>query len=136
MDEATLADFARSLEQDYGGTLRRFLSLQARGGEDARTVIATLRAKLSERDAPSPASLRAGLAILHDADLRAEVPRVTAATLVIHGTHDTLTPPGAGRWLAETLPCARWLPVAGAAHAPFLSHRPRVAAELERFLHG
>lgn len=136
MDEATLTDFARSLEADYEGTLKRFLALTARAGDDARAVIARLRASLFARGRPAPEVLRAGLAILWQADLRPEVARIIQPALVIHGSHDTVTPPAAGRWLAQNLPRGRWLEIAGAAHAPFLSHRAQVTQALEALIHG
>jgi pimeloyl-[acyl-carrier protein] methyl ester esterase len=135
MDDATMQEFARSLEQDYAGTLKRFLSLQARSGDDAREVIAALRAKLFERGEPSLDTLRAGLAILHGLDLREEVGAITQPVLVLHGERDTLTPPQAGEWLARHLPRAALAMVGGSAHAPFLSHRIETLNAIERFLH-
>ena len=136
MDDATMREFARSLEEDYAGTLKRFLSLQARSGDDAREVIAALRAKLFERGEPSLDTLRAGLAILHDLDLRDEVGGIAQPALVIHGERDTLTPLAAGQWLARILPNAELVAVPGSAHAPFLSHRMETVDTLGRFLHG
>lgn len=136
MDDATMNEFARSLEQDYAGTLKRFLSLQARSGDDAREVIALLRASLFARGEPSPEALRAGLAILRDLDLRGEVSRIAQSALVIHGERDTLTPPAAGKWLAQALGHAESCLVPGSAHAPFLSHRVQTMDAIERFLHA
>ncbi|MEO1767010.1 pimeloyl-ACP methyl ester esterase BioH [Thiobacter aerophilum] len=136
MDEASLAEFARNLEADYEGTLKRFLALTARAGEGARGVIARLRASLFTRGRPVPEALRAGLAILREADMRGELAQVMQPALVIHGSHDNVTPPAAGRWLAQHLPDGRLLEVAGAAHAPFLSHRAQVAQAVEAFSHG
>ena len=136
LDEATMQEFARSLEQDYAGTLKRFLSLQARSGDDAREVIATLRSSLFARGEPALPSLRSGLAILHDCDLRAEVAGIQQATLLLHGTRDTLTPLAAGEWLAQCLPNSRLQLVEGSAHAPFLSHRQQTLDAMEQFLNG
>lgn len=136
MDDATLREFARNLERDYAGTLKRFLSLQARSGEDAREVIAALRAKLFERGEPSLATLRGGLAILQDLDLRDVVADIAQLVLLIHGARDTLTPLAAGTWLACHLPHAELSIVGGSAHAPFLSHRAETMDVMERFLNG
>lgn len=136
MDDTTMQEFARSLEQDYAGTLKRFLSLQARSGDDAREVIAALRAKLFERGAPSLATLRGGLAILHDLDLRGAAAGITQPVLLIHGARDTVTPLGAGAWLAQRLPRAELSVVHGSAHAPFLSHRVETLRAMECFLNG
>ena len=98
MGDTTMREFAHSLELDYVATLKRFLSLQARSGDDAREVIAALRAKLFERGEPPLATLRGGLAIQRDIDLRGVVAGISQPTLLIHGERDTLTPLGAGEW--------------------------------------
>jgi len=136
MDDATLEEFARSLETDYAGTLKRFLSLQARSGDDARAVIAALREKLFARGEPSLAALRAGLALLRDIDLRDAVAEIAQPSLVIHGARDTVTPAAAGEWLAQRLPHCALTIVGGSAHAPFLSHRAETLRAMEQFLNG
>ncbi len=136
MDDKTMTEFARSLEQDYTGTLKRFLSLQARSGDDAREVIAALRAKLFERGEPSLETLRGGLSILHDLDLRDAAAGIAQPVLLIHGERDTVTPLGAGEWLAQCLPQAELAIIHGSAHAPFLSHRAETMHAMECFLDG
>lgn len=131
-----LDGFAQALAGDYRATLLRFLSLQARGGDEARAVIARLRATVFERGEPDPASLAAGLDLLRSVDLRARAPDITCPTLVLHGGHDTLCPPDAGAWLAATIPGARLVVHPGAAHAPFLSHPGWFQARLTEFLDG
>lgn len=136
LSESVMAEFAVSLEQDYEGTLKRFLSLQARSGDEARATIAALREKLFTRGRPSIETLRAGLKILSDLDMRDAVADIQHPTLVIHGSHDTLTPPAAGQWLAAAMPQAQLALIGGAAHAPFLSHPQATLAAIDRFLHG
>lgn len=136
LSDTMMKEFAASLEHDYEGTLKRFLSLQARSGEEARATIAALREKLFERGRPSVETLRAGLAILADLDMRAALNTIQHPTLVIHGSHDTLTPPAAGQRLAEALPQAQFELIQGAAHAPFLSHPQATLDAIEGFLHG
>jgi pimeloyl-ACP methyl ester carboxylesterase len=55
---------------------------------------------------------------------------------VIAGRCDQVTRAAASRALAARLPHARYLELAGAAHAPFLSHPARVARALSEFLSG
>lgn len=136
MEAATLADFARSLTEDWRGTLQRFLSLQARGGDEARGVIATLRQRVFERGEPDRAILAAGLELLARVDLRPLTDQARCPTLVVHGGYDTLCPPGAGEWLAENLPDARLVLHPRAAHAPFLSHPTWFLEQLGGFLNG
>ena len=136
MSDAALAEFSQGIEQNYEGTLKRFLSLQARSGEEARAVIARLRETLFARGRPTHETLRAGLKILSDLDLRADVNAITHPTLIIHGSHDTLAPSAAGAWLAQALPNAALELIQGAAHAPFLSHPQQTLKCMKRFLNG
>ncbi len=129
-----LADFAQALMQDPRATLLRFLALQARGGDEARSVIARLRTLLLAQPLPEAATLNAGLELLRTVDLRPCVSAVRCPTLVVHGAYDALCPPQAGRWFAQHLPAARLALHARAAHAPFLSHPQWFAATLRRFL--
>lgn len=122
LEPEVLNGFARDLVNDYRATLMRFLALQARGGEAARTVIGRMRALVFERGEPDPGALAAGVELLRTVDLRRQVETVRCPTLVVHGGHDTLCPLAAGRWLAERLPHGRLAANERAAHAPFLSH--------------
>jgi pimeloyl-[acyl-carrier protein] methyl ester esterase len=90
-----------------------------------------LAALLSARGTPPSPALAAGLALLHDTDLRDEVPSIDLPAAVIHGGRDVLTPVGAGRWLAGRLPFARLTEIPEAAHLPFVSHPGAVAEALE-----
>jgi pimeloyl-[acyl-carrier protein] methyl ester esterase len=126
--------FAHSLEQDYEGTLKRFLSLQARSGDDARALVKQLRVALFARGRPGVAALRSGLEILLETDLRVEA-AVAQPTLLLHGDYDTLAPVGAARWLAAHLPRAELRVMAGAAHGPFLSHPGPFVEAVKEFLH-
>jgi len=136
VEQPVLEAFAAGLEGDYEGTLKRFLSLQAKGDEEVREVTRALRASLFERGRPEVEALRGGLAILRDADLRAEAGRIACPTLLVHGDRDTLTPLPAARWLEQALPDARLALVHGAAHAPFISHRDEFVRTVAEFLRG
>jgi pimeloyl-[acyl-carrier protein] methyl ester esterase len=120
--EETLRRFGDELRVAWEETVQRFLALQVAGSERGRAVLATLRHHVFARGVPSKDALAAGLSLLMAADLRAEVAAVRQPALVIAGAGDALTPPDAGRWLAATLPNARFAAIDGAGHAPFLSH--------------
>jgi len=126
--------FALELARDHRAVLDRFLALQARGDERQRTLIRDLRLLVHQREAPQPAALAAGLDILRETDLRGEACHVRVPTLVICGAYDRLTPPEAGRFLAEHVPSARHVLMPGASHAPFLSHPEGFLQALETFL--
>jgi pimeloyl-[acyl-carrier protein] methyl ester esterase len=131
-----LAGFATELARDYRATLLRFLSLQARGGDAAREVVGRLRETVFARGEPPADTLAAGLDLLGQVDLRAEVAAVRCPTLVVHGAHDTLCPAAAGHWLEAHLAGARLALHPGASHAPFLSHPDWFVETVGGFLHG
>ena len=135
MAAETLAQFAAALQQDYAQTLRRFLALQVRGSENERELLATLREVLFSRGEPDMGALQSGLEILRDCDLRSALPGVGQPTLVIAGERDTLTPPQAAQYMAAQIPDARLAVIAGAAHAPFLSHPEEFMKHVVNFLH-
>ena len=134
IESAVLQKFASELELNHAVTLRRFVALQLRGCENERELHALLRDRLFSRGEPEMAALRGGLDILRDADQRGELQAIIQPTLVISGERDKLTPPAASDYLAQAIPKARLLQVAGAAHAPFLSHPEIFIEQVRRFL--
>jgi len=64
LSDADIAAFSEGVVLDSRATLARFLSLQARGSEDARAVIARLRMALAALGEPSATTLAAGMALL------------------------------------------------------------------------
>jgi len=135
MERIVLEKFAAELEQNHAATLRRFIALQLRGSENERELLALLRERLFSRGEPDMQALRAGLNVLRDADLRAELPEITQPILVIAGERDKLTPPEASHYMAQAIPSARLVEVKGAAHAPFLSHPYVFIEHVKSFLY-
>jgi pimeloyl-[acyl-carrier protein] methyl ester esterase len=93
-----------------------------------------LRTALFTHPLPGQQVLEGGLEILRMADLRAMLPSIRQPAWVMHGEHDAVTPCAAGQALGDALPNARFHKIAGAAHAPFLSHPRAVATQLQEFL--
>lgn len=135
MAAETLEKFAAELEQNHAATLRRFIALQLRGSENERELLALMRERLFSRGQPDMDALRGGLAILRDADLRGELYAIKQPTLAIAGERDKLTSPQASHYLARAMPAARVVEIAGAAHAPFLSHPDLFVEQIKRFMH-
>lgn len=59
--------------------------------------------------ATDPRGYLACCAVLRDADLRAQLGAIEAASLIITGTHDPSTPPGDGRAIHAALPKSRYV---------------------------
>jgi pimeloyl-[acyl-carrier protein] methyl ester esterase len=134
MARATLEQFGAALVRDPETTLDRFLGLQVRGSDQARTTLRRLRAGLRERPAPRAEALEQGLALLLHADLRSRLPDLQVPSLWLQGERDTLVPAALADVLAPRLPAAEFALMAGAGHAPFLSHGSDFAGRLRGFL--
>jgi pimeloyl-[acyl-carrier protein] methyl ester esterase len=133
---AELQQFGDALLADPQATLLRFLTLQTRGMAGQKIMLQQLRQTFLAAPQAGSEVLASGLAMLHDTDLRRDLPQLNQPSLVIHGSQDTLTPAAAGAWLARALPHAQHIELAHAGHAPHLSHAETVAAEIGRFAHG
>ena len=130
----TMQGFAETLKQDPHLTLERFLALQVKGSDQARSVLRELREDLRRRPEPNPDALDKGLEILRSADLRGRLHELACPVLWLLGERDTLTPAGVSEELATLMPLARVEVLTGAAHAPFLSHTDEAVELLHEFL--
>lgn len=136
LSEEILEEFAASLQHHYALTLKRFLSLQIRGSDQEREVLAILRDGLFSRGEPELDALQAGLEILRGSDLRGALPEVSQPALVLAGERDTLIPRQAAQYLADKISGGKLVTIKGAAHAPFLSHPDEFVMQLMTFLKG
>ena len=134
VEPRVLEAFARGVRDDYERTVQDFLALQVMGATDPRATLRALRDSLRSRPAPDARGLDVGLEILQRADLRAALEGIGADTLVITGQRDRIVHPAAGEALAAALPHAQLRSIAGAGHAPFLSHPDAVHNQLATFL--
>lgn len=130
-EPAVLDNFSDQLAQDYEGTLRRFLTLQAGAGE--RTQVRQLMGDLQRGGAAQPSALAEGLSVLKAQDLRARLSLIRAPTLFLHGSHDNIVPSEAALWAAGRIAGARFCAV-GRGHAPFLSDEGRCVQLVRDFL--
>ncbi|MEK6771183.1 MAG: alpha/beta fold hydrolase [Pseudomonadota bacterium] len=83
---------------------------------------------------PATAALAGGLEWLRHNDLRPLLGAIRQDTLLIQGDRDRLVPTPATAAMAAMMPNARTCLVAGAGHAPFLSHPDLFLSRLETFL--
>lgn len=134
MDPGRLTQFGDALMQDLDATLDRFLGLQVRGSSEARATLRALRAGFRARPAPQADALEQGLGLLLNVDLRSRLPALQAPTLWLQGERDTLVPAALADELPALLPAAEIEVIAGAGHAPFLSHREICVQRLRGFL--
>ena len=133
IEAPVLQEFARALERDPPGTLRRFLTLQVEGEAAPAETLRKLRACSKEGEFPARATLREGLELLLKSDIRNRLPAVRQKTLVVHGARDALVPLAAAEFLAGTLPRAQLAVIGGAGHPFFVSNAQTTARLIFEF---
>jgi pimeloyl-ACP methyl ester carboxylesterase len=96
--------------------------------EDALAIVDYLRWSAS------PGALEALARMNREIDVRDVLPAIRVPTLILHGSEDAVVPADAARWMAEQIPGARFVEVAGAAHLHFGRGTEAINAEVRRFL--
>jgi len=127
-------EFAQNVNADYKHAMLQFMTLQCMKANDARATIRELRASFDLKPTPTQTTLQRALHIMLESDLRNEVHNIRRPTLLIHGDRDTLAPVQAAHWMMKELPMGFLRVMAGAAHAPFLSHSDQFIETLNQFL--
>lgn len=122
MPQAHFDAFLRAVRQDAGIALKQFLALQCKGSDTMKNDLRFLQETLRQQDLPAASALFAGLAVLGESDLRDRVTGLDVPLLALTGEHDGLVPAVVGAALQELDPHCAALVIAGAAHAPFVSH--------------
>lgn len=138
VEASVFEQFGRDLEQDYRGTLERFLALDVMGSQHGRSELRTLREALVARGEPAPRALQEGLTLLERSDLRGALPSLRKPGLWIGGQRDRLVPARAMHAAAALVPDGLHAAhtIEGGGHAPFLGHADQVAGLLQRFVAG
>jgi pimeloyl-[acyl-carrier protein] methyl ester esterase len=134
MDGQVLANFATSLQQDSQSTLLKFLSLQIKGLDNQKAVLQELKTLVFESPAPDQLTLQEGLAILKEADLRAEFANLKVLVGVILGQLDTLIPVAVAEKMQALLPEIDLTVIGRAGHVPFLSHQEAIVNAVRCFM--
>lgn len=88
------------------------------------------------RQGTSPAGAIALMDLYREMDVRAILPAIDVPTLVLHRAEDRMVPVAQGRYLAESIPGARYVELPGEDHIPFASELDPVLEEVEEFLVG
>jgi pimeloyl-ACP methyl ester carboxylesterase len=86
------------------------------------------------RRAGSPGAVEALAAMNKQIDVRHVLGSIQAPTLLLHGAEDELLPIGAANYLADNIPGAQLVVVAGAGHLAVRSSGAQIDQELRRFL--
>jgi len=131
IEARVLDDFAVELDGNWQRTLRRFIGLQLQGEAAQRQLARDLWQRVAEAGAPAADVLEYGLVLLKNHDARPALASLQQPVSLVLGERDRLVPPALARDIAEIAPRIRVESVAGAGHAPFLSHPEAIAARIE-----
>ena len=134
-------DYAPSAEwiahaQEFGRAIRSAWG----SGEATKSVISGVRstrlAGMLERMCASPGMARVVAEAGWRIDVRPILPTIAVPTLVLHARDDPVVPVQLGRYLANHIPGARMVELAGVDHAPWFTEPDRIATEIEELLTG
>ncbi|MGH3676088.1 MAG: adenylate/guanylate cyclase domain-containing protein [Mycobacterium sp.] len=91
---------------------------------------------LAGNRAQSPSEARAAVDAVATGDMRDELARITAPTLILHRRDAVMIPAGFGRYLAEHIPGARYVELPGADTLHWTGDAAAVLDEIEEFVTG
>jgi len=126
--------FQALLEEDWQGTLIRFLTLQCKGSESIKEDTRKLREYLFHHGIPATKALREGLNILKDNRLQEAMKKNSRPLHFILGQYDTLIPAQVKESLIALNAEITVDVINGASHVPHLSHAEQTHACIRQYL--
>jgi class 3 adenylate cyclase len=87
-----------------------------------------------QRVGSSPGAQLAQERVFREMDIRRLLPAVGVPTLVLHRTGDEVELVGSGRYVAETIPDARFVELEGSDHWPWAGDQESLVSEVGRFV--
>jgi class 3 adenylate cyclase len=102
-------------------------------GDDPRLLEWFGRLKMQ---AASPAAAEVFMRMAHDIDVRHIVPAIRVPTLILHSVGDQICHVENARYLARTIPGARYVELPGADHVMYAELADLAVAEIREFLTG
>jgi pimeloyl-[acyl-carrier protein] methyl ester esterase len=133
MPEDQLLSFARTLEHDAPGVLKRFIALQFLGVSVDKTVIKHLQQEVAAQPA-SLKMLQQGFNLLRELDLRHAFSTLQLPVLALFGRLDRLVPVQAEAAIKQHSPAVQTHIFAQAGHAPFISHPSQFIEQVTSFV--
>ena len=134
VDPSLLQQMSMDLEQDYSGTVKRFIGLQSFTQENPRSLAKRIQEMVDERPAPDPEALSGWLALLRDVDARPALETIQKPVLTILGARDRLIPKALAPRLRELNRGIEVHALPSAAHLPFITHPDETAGLIAEFL--
>ena len=130
-DEAELEEYLAALPETWGKGLG-FKNLVPSVGDVqwGRDLLARV-----QRHAATPASWEAFARMAFEIDVRHIVPAINVPTLIVHAVEDRVCHVENARFLARTIPGAKYVELAGGDHVPWFDPDETIA-EIREFLTG
>ena len=126
------AAFLAEIERDWGGPVGLDVRAPSKLG-DGRFRDNWARYL---RMGASPGAVLALTRMNAEIDVRPILETIRVPTLVLHRSGDRVIPIEAGRYLAERIPAASFIELAGEDHLPWIGDAGAVLGEIEQFLTG
>jgi pimeloyl-[acyl-carrier protein] methyl ester esterase len=132
-------NFANDFDQNYEKALGKFLLLQVLTKDrakigPARSMVRDLKNQLLDSPKPSDQTLRGGLEILHQSDLRTRIADLSIETQVIAGAEDHVVSFEASQLLFDQLPNGHSIHRFESGHLPFLQEPGKYIEVLNQFM--
>ncbi|TQV89716.1 pimeloyl-ACP methyl ester esterase BioH [Aliikangiella coralliicola] len=134
MQAQLLESFMAYLEEDYEGTLIRFLGIQTMGSATQKEDVKRLKETVFIHGQPSKKALRGGLKILHDINLVPLLSQLAMPVLRMYGRLDSLVPAKVAADVEDHIPGSKAIIYRKSAHAPFLSASNEFVDDVLEFL--
>jgi pimeloyl-[acyl-carrier protein] methyl ester esterase len=135
VDATSRRTFSAGLDENPSDTLAQFW-LQCFGAEWTKESLRLMGKTSVNDDLPAKEDLQAGLHLLYDNDLTAELKTCRVPTLLIGGTRDRTIRAESFSRAADLLPLGEAILLRTSGHAPFITHRDRFLAIIRGFLNG
>jgi class 3 adenylate cyclase len=129
--DALLESSAELLPHLYDGAVLEVMAPSLADDPQARQMFARF-----QRYAASPAMLQQNMLMFLDIDVRSVLPTIDVPTLVLHRHGDMTVNRRAAAWMADQIPSATYVELAGTDHLPFAGDSDALLDEIEEFLTG
>ena len=125
--------YIEQLEKNWGreGSLGALAAPSLAGDAHAMKYLARV-----ERLSATPGVAVSMLKLNQDIDVRHVLPVIGVPTLLLHRTNDLISPVAGSRYMAERIPGARYMELAGSDHSPFAGDMDALLDETEAFFTG
>lgn len=133
-DDRQWGHVLQDIEKNWGTA--RFMSVGASVGSSDDDPHRAERLAAYYRASASPGAAAAIMRMNREIDVRDILAATRVPTLVVHRTEDPLIEVAHGRYLAQHIPGAKLVELAGQQHMPWLGERDTVLDAVEQFLTG